>query len=304
MEDDNKRSHLVERAAARLSASNSARLFEKPTEITKRAETATPTGIAKPPEIVVTSLAVSGGEQSSTPANGHSSLIDEAALKHGGLIDWEQPDNRVAEEFRILQNELLQQEFSGEAGHNIIMITSALQGEGKSFTALNLSAGIARHGQRRVLLVDFDYKAGALAHLLAPLGVPGLLDLAGGCQTDIDALTLRTAIENLDFLPVGTSPSGHSELMSSRQMGDLVLEIGRKYHDRLVILDSPPCLMSSAPNTFAAIVGQVVLVVEANATQEGDVNAAIELLHSCPNLSLVLNKIPPWSGHSFGSYYA
>lgn len=283
---DDKRSHLIERAAARLSGSASpVPLFEKPAEI------------------AVPWQASSADQASPTSANGHSVLIDEAALIKGGLIDWGQPENRVAEEFRIVQNELLQQEFAG-AGQNIIMITSALQGEGKSFTALNLSAGIARQGRRRVLLVDADYKAGALGHLLAPSDVAGLFDIAGGSQTDIGKLLLRTAIQNLDFLPVGHSPGGHSELMSSRQMGDLVLEIGRRYSDRLIILDAPPCLKSSAPNTLAGIVGRVVLIVEANTTQEGDVNAAIELLHGCPNLSLVLNKIPLWSGHSFGSYYA
>jgi receptor protein-tyrosine kinase len=283
---DDKRSHLIERAAARLSGSTGlAPLFEKAAEI------------------AVPWPASSADEASLPSANGHTVLIDEAALIKGGLIDWGQPDNRVAEEFRIVQNELLQQELTG-AGQNIVMITSALQGEGKSFTALNLSAGIARQGRRRVLLVDADYKAGALGHLLAPSDASGLFEIAGGSQTDVGKLTLHTAIENLDFLPVGHSPGGHSELMSSRQMGDLVLEIGRRYSDRLIILDAPPCLKSSAPNTLAAIVGRVVLIVEANTTQEGDVNAAIELLHGCPNLSLVLNKIPPWSGHSFGSYYA
>jgi protein-tyrosine kinase len=283
---DDKRSHLIERAAARLSGSASpAPLFKKPAEI------------------AVPWPASSADEASLTSANGHSVLIDEAALTRAGLIDWGQPENRVSEEFRIVQNELLQQQFTG-AGQNIIMITSALPGEGKSFTALNLSAGIAQQGRRRVLLVDADYKAGALGHLLAPSDVPGLFDIAGGSQTDIGKLILHTAIENLDFLPVGHGPGGHSELMSSRQMGDLVLEIGRRYSERLIILDAPPCLKSSAPNTLAGIVGRVVLIVEANTTQEGDVNAAIELLHGCPNLSLVLNKIPLWSGHSFGSYYA
>jgi protein-tyrosine kinase len=184
------------------------------------------------------------------------------------------------------------------------MVTSAFQGEGKSFIALNLSASVARHGRRRVLLVDADYKADALGHLLAPSKAPGLLDVASGSRAEIGNLTLRTAIENLEFLPLGVSTGRDSELLSSRQMGELIQAVGRKYSDRLVILDAPPCLMSSAPNTLAAVVGRVVLVVEANTTQEGDVNAAVELLHSCENLSLVLNKIPPWTGHSFGSYYA
>jgi protein-tyrosine kinase len=283
MANEDKSTHLIERAAARLGASKSP-IIERPVE----------NPIRLPAE----------GETSSPYANGHSVQIGEAALMRGGLIDWEQPGNRVAEEFRIVQNELLQQENVGRAGENIIMVTSAFQGEGKSFIALNLSASVARHGRRRVLLVDADYKADALGHLLAPSKAPGLLDVASGSRAEIGNLTLRTAIENLEFLPLGVSTGRDSELLSSRQMGELIQAVGRKYSDRLVILDAPPCLMSSAPNTLAAVVGRVVLVVEANTTQEGDVNAAVELLHSCENLSLVLNKIPPWTGHSFGSYYA
>jgi protein-tyrosine kinase len=283
MED--KQTHLIERAAARLSAAKSP-IIERPLE--------SPVRLPASPD----------GETNLPYSNGASVQIGEAALMRGGLIDWEQPGNRAAEEFRIIQNELLQQENVGKAGENIVMVTSAFQGEGKSFIALNLSASVARHGRRRVLLVDADYKADALGHLLASSDAPGLLDIASGCRADIGNLTLHTAIENLEFLPVGVRTGRDSELLSSQQMGDLIQDIGRRYSDRLVILDAPPCLMSSAPNTLAAVVGRVVLVVEANTTQEGDVSAAVELLHSCRNLSLVLNKIPTWTGHSFGSYYA
>ncbi|HEV2172336.1 MAG TPA: AAA family ATPase [Nitrospira sp.] len=230
-------------------------------------------------------------------------MIDEAALITGGLVNGNLHESRVAEEFRIVQNELLQQEVVGEVGKNIIMITSALQGEGKTFTALNLSAGLARHGQRRVLLVDADFKAGALGHLLVAPETPGLFDIANGSSTDVSRFMLHTAIDHLDFLPVGKNTGNNSELLSSKRMADVVQSLGQRYSDRLIIIDAPPCLMSSAPNTLAAVVGRVVLVVEANTTQEGDVNAALELCHGCSNISLVLNKIPPWSGHSFGSYY-
>jgi protein-tyrosine kinase len=292
---DDKPAHLIERAAARLGAAKVSQDHPAPPLIAKTAD-----GTADTPSLK--------GVPVRMPYPSGSARIDEPALKRAGLINWELIDNRVAEEFRVLQNELLRQGVRGEVisarRDNLIMVTSALQGEGKSFTALNLSAGIARHGQRRVLLVDADCKAGALAHLLDLPETPGLLDIVDGHGGDIAELTISTAIENLSFLPIGNSaPNRGAELLSGRRIGEIIQEIGRKYADSLVILDTPPCLLSSAPNTLAGVVHQTIVVVAANSTQEADVTATLELLSGCRQISLILNKIPPWTGHSFGTYY-
>jgi protein-tyrosine kinase len=291
-----RQSHLIERAAARLGAS------------TFNQERPSPTPIVKPVEVAADIPSLKSVHAGMPHPNGHPLRIDIAALERAGLIDWEQTHNRVAEEFRVVQNEFLRQNSGGDVisarRDNLVMITSALQGEGKSFTALNLSASIARHGQRRVLLVDADCKAGALVHLLDLPETPGLLDLIDGDVADIATLAIPTAIENLNFLPVGgNSANRGAELLSGRRMGEVIQEIARKYPDSLVILDAPPCLLSSAPNTLAAIVDRTIFVVAANSTQEADVAAALELLAGCRNVSLLLNKIPPWTGHSFGTYY-
>jgi protein-tyrosine kinase len=293
---EDKQSHLIERAAARL------RLLD----LEQGGARAPPASTAPAPDRLpsATESVIRPPARTGLPA-----CIEQPALAKGGMIDWEQPHLRVAEEFRVVQNELLRQGFDenreGLARRgNVVMVTSALQGEGKSFTAINLSAAIARHGQRRVLLVDTDCSVGNLGDRLAISGAPGLLDLAADSRIDLDRVIVPTATEKLDVLPVGNTPERSAELLSSRRLGELIQEIGRRYSDRLVILDAPPCLASSAPNTLAAVVNQIILVVEANITQEGDVTAALELLQGCRHIFLVLNKIPPWTGHSFGTYYA
>lgn len=295
--DDDKPSHLIERAAARLRQS---------AELVPAADAAT-----------VTVLAPAGRQQTAArlapeparepvpePARDGSrpALIDASALARGGLIDWEHRDARVLEELSIAQNNLLRYSFgengaaAARSGH-LVMVTSAHAGEGKSFIALNLAAAIAQQSERRVLLIDSDAKPNSLGHLFGLSAAAGLLDLSTGGRALAD-LVIPTAKANLEFLPLG----GHGESLSRTRMASLVAEIGRQDKERLIILDTAPCLLSSDPHTFAPIVGQTVFVVAAGLTQQGEIETALDLVQSCPVVSLLLNKVRSGSGLAFGSY--
>jgi Mrp family chromosome partitioning ATPase len=293
------RTHLIERAAARLEgfgapfgASAPARDFAlrptaAPVERTLRE-------IARPVDASETALKPGG-------------VLNLEALAEAGLISPAAPYDRVAEEFRIIQSKILRQGFgtNGAAAgipNSLVMITSALKGEGKSFCSLNLAGEIARQGDRQVLLVDTDPKPDGLAQQLGTKRELGLLDLARRTGLNIEALTIPTEIDGLSFLPFGTNVHGSAELFASRRMADTIIEIGRRNPERLVIFDAPPSLGSSTPHTLASIMGQIVLVVAASRTQETDVRAALDLLQACPHVSLLLNKLPAWLAHSFGSY--
>jgi receptor protein-tyrosine kinase len=182
------------------------------------------------------------------------------------------------------------------------MVTSALKGEGKSFCAINLAGEVARQVDRKVLLIDADPKPHGLTERLGASGELGLLDLARGKRLDVAALTIPTETDSLAFLPFGTNGQGGAELFASRRMAEAIMEIGRTDPERLVIFDSPPCLGSSTPHTMAPVMGQVVLVIAAGRTQQSDVEAALDLVLACPHVSLLLNKVPMWIAHSFGSY--
>lgn len=293
MSINDKPTHLIERAAARL------REAEKPSVETPRSDTPVVTAptVQKAPRFV---------QRESRPAIREPSIrIDESALKNGGLIDWERQGNRVAEEFRIAQGNLLRQAGSvngttrSPAG-TLVMVTSALKGEGKSFTSLNLAAGIAREGTWRVLLVDAVSGPGGLGTAFALAEAPGLLDLCRDERLELADVIVSTAVPHLDFLPLGTA--GTAGDTSRARMSEVLADIARRHPDRLILIDTSPCLVSSDAHTLATIVGETVLVVAAGSTQEGDVEAAIGLLRASPIVSLLLNKVRPWNGHSFGTY--
>jgi protein-tyrosine kinase len=91
------------------------------------------------------------------------------------------------------------------------------------------------------------------------------------------------------------------ELLSSNQMKGLLSEMTRRFPDRFMIIDTPPCMASSDPATIAPLVGQIVFVVEAHRTQQDEIEAGLSMLSSCPRISLLLNKIDQASAQ-FGSY--
>jgi receptor protein-tyrosine kinase len=103
-------------------------------------------------------------------------------------------------------------------------------------------------------------------------------------------------------LPVGQKRERSAELFSTREMARLIQSLGRRYSDRLLILDAPPCLSTSDPAVLAPVVAQILFVVEAERTQRDEVESALELLEACPSVSLVLNKQQVTSRYTFGAY--
>jgi protein-tyrosine kinase len=103
-------------------------------------------------------------------------------------------------------------------------------------------------------------------------------------------------------LPLGSGVDQSAEFFASKRMADVLQGLSRRYPDRPIIVDSSPCLSSSNPHVLAPIVGQVIIVVAAGSTQQGDVEAALDLVQNCRHVSLLLNRIASWNLHSFGSY--
>ena len=287
---DDKPTHLIERAAARLRqpaalapAADSAAVLARDRASTQRAPPGAP-------------------ERAPVKDGSRPATLDELALTKAGLIDWESRGTRIFEELSIAQHNLLRYSF-GENGTaaarsgNLVMVTSALAGEGKSFISLNLAAVIAQQAERKVLLIDGDGKRHSLGHIFGLATAPGLLDLAKG-GLDLADLVIPTTKANLGFLPLG----GGGEPLSRARIAGLVEDIGHRDSQRLIILDTAPCLSSSDPHTLASVVGQTVFVIAAGLAQQGDIEAALDLVQTCPMVSLLLNKVKPWSAHAFGSY--
>jgi protein-tyrosine kinase len=232
--------------------------------------------------------------------------IDAVALERAGMVDWSRTRSRVSEEFRLVQRQILRNAFlppGADPGFtNLLMVTSARPGEGKSFTAINLGGSIARQGNNHVLLVDADSKRDSICYPMGLADAPGLLDLVANPKLDPSALIVRTPIDRLSILPIGRERERSPVLFSSREMVRLIQNLGRRYADRLILLDAPPCLSTSDPAVLAPVVGQILFVVEAERTQRDEIEASLDLLQACPTIALVLNKQQISSRYTFGAY--
>jgi protein-tyrosine kinase len=237
--------------------------------------------------------------------------LDLVSLERAGLVVGRKARTRISEEFRVSVGQILRSVRGsytpGRGAGNLVMVTSARPGEGKSFSSLNLAGSIAQHTQREVLLVDVDAKQNALSDQLGIGDRPGLIDLALTPSLRIEDTVVRTVIPNLAFLPVGVrrvdSLEGGAEGTVARPITALIERLGRRYANHIVILDAPPCLSTSDPSTIAPLVGQVVMVVEAERTQRSEVLAALDLIKACPTITLMLNKIRVTTSYTFGAYH-
>lgn len=233
-------------------------------------------------------------------------FVDMTSLFRAGMIDWNRVRSRVSEEFRLVQRQIVRTAFTAAGAEpgfsNLLMITSSIPGEGKSFTSLNLAACIARQRDHHVLLIDINSKRNSFCMALGLGDAPGLLDLAANPDLDATQVMAKTAIENLSVLPIGIERDLGPELFASKQMTKLIQAIGRRYADRLIVLDAPPTLSTSDPAALAPIVGQVLFVVEAERTQREEVESSLDLLQACPTITLLLNKVQVQTRYTFGAY--
>jgi receptor protein-tyrosine kinase len=191
----------------------------------------------------------------------------------------------------------------GKGAPNVLMVTSARPGEGKSFSSLNLAGSIAQHTQREVLLVDVDAKQRSISAELGLADRPGLLDLSTNSALRIEDVIVRTAIPHLSIITVGSGHTIGTEISPTRPVTNLVERIARRFPNAVVLLDAPPCLSTSDPSTLAPFVGQIVLIVEAERTQRNEVVAALDLIKACPSITLMLNKIRLTTSYTFGAYH-
>jgi len=283
--------HLVERAARRLHEAASLAGAPPPELLTAVAPA--PSAVPFEPPALPEPLAPA------PPA------LDLTALEHAGMIAaGKKHRDRISEEFRLVQGQLLRNmPPEGSApGANVVMLTSARPGEGKSFTAINLAASIAGYGKRPVLLVDADAARNALTDRLGLADAPGLLDLAVNPARGAHEMVVRTSLPNLSVLPIGGGREGRGEISANLPVAGIIEQLARRFANCIVVLDAPPCLSSSDPSVLAQIVGQIVMVVEAEQTQRTEVESALELVQACPVVALLLNKARLTGTDTFGAY--
>jgi receptor protein-tyrosine kinase len=314
---------LIERAAERLEKLAQQALDEKPTE-QEAAAGGDPTHLEptlRTPERLVKAIergaerqepflsasergarSRSLGAQPAKDVRRHD--LDLGRLGAEGFLTPEAPTTKLANEFRVIKRPLIANVKGKSAGSvkraNLIMVTSALPGEGKSFTAINLAISIAMELDSTVLLVDGDVAEPSLSRMLRLAPGQGLIELLTERRLTVGDVLIKTNVPKLSIIPAGVPHRRNTELLASEGMTLLLDEMAERYPDRIIVFDSPPLLPTTESRVLATHMGQVIVVVEAERTTHRQLAEAMATIESCPVVMTVLNKA---TQSDVGTYY-
>lgn len=231
--------------------------------------------------------------------------LDLERLQAAGLVTPASSNSKIAGEMRVIKRPLLANEQGKGAPKvergNLIMVTSSLASEGKTFVAVNLALSIAMEVDSTVLLVDGDVVAPGVMHTLGLSESKGLIDLLTTPGLEVGDVMFKTNVERLSILPAGTAHDRASELLAGDGMARLIRDLAARYPERIILFDSPPLLATTESRSLAAHMGQIVMVVEADRTPRGTVEDALSKIEACPVVMTVLNKAVE---SELGSYYS
>ncbi|NQX87736.1 MAG: AAA family ATPase [Halioglobus sp.] len=247
---------------------------------------------------------VTGGEPSVSRQTGRSAEtgagervnIPFKDLKDRGILTPTTPRSAIAEEYRSIKRPLLIN-ISGDSTTppiphgNLIIVTSALEGDGKTFSAICLALSIAMEQDKNVLLVDGDTIKGEAGKLLGvSRSNPGLIDLLQDPTAKPADYILDTNMEKLRILPAGAVHTHANELLASSRAQEVILELSDEDPSRVIVFDSPPLLLTTEAGILASFMGQIVFVVSADQTPQHAITQAIEHIGEDKMVGMILNR--------------
>jgi protein-tyrosine kinase len=232
-------------------------------------------------------------------------IIDIAALQEAGTLVPLDARTAASEEFRHIKRPVVKAATAadGDSRQSLVVVTSAMPGEGKTFFSLNLAMSLAAEVDTSVLLVDADVLRPSVLKSLGLSADRGLLDLLTDENLHLDDVVLSTNVPKLQILGAGSPRSVMSELLASARMESLMTRLQSKR--RIVVLDGPPLLVTNEARVLAANAGQVIFVVDAESTPQKAVARALDSLQACPVVHVVLNRSHPCNGtygYGYGYY--
>lgn len=229
--------------------------------------------------------------------------IDRRALRAAGVLGPEDEERRLAEEYRLIKRPLLKA-ITGDNGKNsgnLVVVTSAVPGEGKTFTSINLALSLALERNREVVLIDGDVAKRDITRLFRLDDEPGLLDAGGAEHRELSDTILKTDVPSLYVMPAGNRHVEATEILASERMSSVLATLAAEPR-RIVLIDSPPLLVTSEAGVLASLAGQVVLVVKASDTPQEIVLHAVESIAEDKPVSLILNQVLSVPERSYGHY--
>ena len=223
-----------------------------------------------------------------------ATVINPSALRSAGFLPPEHEERLLAQQYRRIKRPLIAKAFGQGVPQapngRLILVTSAMAGEGKTFTSLNLALSLALEKDVHVLLVDGDVAKPNISRLLDVAGTPGLLDALRDAGKDVEGLIRPTDVANFFVLPAGTASPEATELLASPRMGQVAAALVKRDPQRIVLFDSPPLLQTTESHALTQVAGQIVVIVRAESTPQPVLLDALKLLEAHPDVSLVLNQ--------------
>lgn len=228
--------------------------------------------------------------------SGQCIAIDRAALRAAGYLPEESQDRRFADEYRQIKRPLIAKAFSsdaaaaGQPSPRLVMMASALPGDGKTFTSINLALSLAKERDFTVVLVDADVAKPHISRIFGVADQAGLLDALADASVDAGSLIQPTDVARLSILPAGKVRDGATELLSSGRMEKIANRILSRDPHCIALFDSSPLVVSSESRALVGAVGQVIVVVRAGHTPRKALMEALEVIGPQKQVSLVLNQ--------------
>ena len=229
--------------------------------------------------------------------------IEDCSTSDKHLVSIWKPESIAAEQYRILRTHILEASKKNES--RVFQVTSAIRGEGKSLTAINLAVSIIKGVDETVLLIDADLRKPSVSKILGlkkgNMGLEKYLASGG----DLADFIRKTSIPKLSVITPSNPPENPSELLDSDRMFNLIQEVKNRYNNRYIVIDSPPLLPVTDSTIISFLVDHIVLVVRASTTQKAAVYEAIGKVENKDKiLGIILNGCQSnISNYLYYSYY-
>jgi protein-tyrosine kinase len=226
-----------------------------------------------------------------------------------GTQRWEQPSKReeslifiaspissAAEQFRKLRTHILHR---SPLRPRIILISSAQAGEGKTMLAMNLALSISQELTKKIILIDADLRKPNIYPKSYPRGLSEYLSE----EIPLTEIMMNFEAENFRIIPAGLRSGKSAELIGSKKMKELLLNLREFGEDTYVLIDSSPILSTSEPLLLAEWVDGVIFVVMAGRTPKGSVRRAVESIGRQKVIGVVFNRMNSKGPQDYDSYY-
>jgi len=213
--------------------------------------------------------------------------VDRARLTEARVVLPDEP-GIAPQAYRMLRTQVLQR--VRQHGVRTLGVISAIDGEGKTLTAVNLALGIAAESNQNVLLVDLDLRRPSVASLLGLPVEQGLEAWFAGVASIGDICRGIEGIERLEVIPTLAPVRGSSEALASRRTQEMLLDLKTAQRDGLVILDLPPVLLTDDFLTVSSLLDGVILVASEGITKRDDITRVREMLGPVRLVGTVLNR--------------